>query len=161
MLHSVENDSYLWLVDPLCFWSNARTGILDKVMGQDPSHGLNWTPTTKKVFAKSIAKGGDKNFAKISRRLGKTAGNCQAYYYSSFKRTREYSKMKRALRRQVKTRSSSRSGVSAGECMKCHEVGELLCCDICENMFHLRCVTPMLDVVPSGNWFCEACDPKD
>lgn len=132
-------------------------GILGKVMAEEPAHGMNWSPATKKAFSKSISK--DKNFDKISRRLKKTPGNCQAYYYSSFKRTREYAKSKRSLERsQVRiTRSSS----ATGECARCSGSGELLRCDICETLFHLRCVTPKLDAVPSGNWFCEECDPKE
>ena len=129
-------------------------------MKEEPGHGLNWSPGTKQVFSKSMVKGRRKDFAVVSRRLKKLAGDCQAYYYSSFKGTREYSKIKRTLKRQGrrgKTRSStSRSGVSPSECVKCTEVvGELICCT------NLPCATPKLNIAPSGNWFCEECDPKE
>ena len=79
--------------------------FLAKVMREVPAHGLNWSPATKQEFAKSIAKGGRKNFAAVSKRLKKKAGDCQTYYYSHFKQTGDYKKMKRAMKRQVKARS--------------------------------------------------------
>jgi hypothetical protein len=78
-------------------------GILDKVMGL--SHESDWPEEAKTVFSSSITNT-DKNFASLARRLNKKAGDCQEYYYSKFKRTQEYSRMKRALRRTVKTRTS-------------------------------------------------------
>ena len=50
------------------------TGILEKVMQGAPSHGLNWSPATKKLFEKKIEL---KNFAAISKRLKRSAGDCQ------------------------------------------------------------------------------------
>ncbi len=136
-------------------------------MQEEPAHGMNWSPETKEAFAKEIKKkvgGKKKDFAACARTLNKKAGDCQTYYYSSFKCTQEYSKMKRnlkrALNRQIKTRSSSSGcSVASGECARCNGVGELLVCDICEKMYHLRCVDG-LEVVPDGNWFCEECDSK-
>ena len=32
------------------------TGILDKVMQEEPAHGMNWSPETKEAFAKEIKK---------------------------------------------------------------------------------------------------------
>jgi hypothetical protein len=66
---------------------------------------LDWSEEAKTKFASSIAKT-DKNFPAIARHLNENAGDCQAYYYSKFKRTREYFRMKRAQKRSVKTRSS-------------------------------------------------------
>lgn len=50
--------------------------ILEKVMQEAPAHGLNWSPATKKLFEKKIVKA-DKNFAAISKRMRKSAGDCQ------------------------------------------------------------------------------------
>mmetsp|Transcript_19581 Transcript_19581/g.35454 ORF Transcript_19581/g.35454 Transcript_19581/m.35454 type:complete len:174 (-) Transcript_19581:68-589(-) len=33
--------------------------VLRRAMEEAPSHGLNWSPATKKVFSKTIAKGGE------------------------------------------------------------------------------------------------------
>ncbi|KAL3823274.1 hypothetical protein ACHAXA_003422 [Cyclostephanos tholiformis] len=83
-------------------------GILDKVML--PRRRLDWSPETRRTFARSITR--EKSFAAISKRTKKTAGDCQAYYYSSFKGTREYSIVKRHQKTNVRTRSSN-VGVSA------------------------------------------------
>ncbi|KAL7532275.1 hypothetical protein ACHAXR_005492 [Thalassiosira sp. AJA248-18] len=112
-------------------------GVLEKVMQKKPTHGLNWYPATKKAFSKRIAKGGRKNFEAVSKRLKKTSGDCQAYYYSHFKGTVEYRKMKRALKRQVITRSSGSRDLS-----------------------DVECASPTLKNNPSGNCFCEECDSK-
>lgn len=31
-------------------------------------------------------------------------------------------------------------------------------CEKCENAYHLRCLTPKLDEVPDGEWFCPECE---
>ena len=144
-------------------------------MQSEPAHGLNWSPATKELFSNSIARGGKKNFAAVSMRLKKNAGDCQvrilkrflsdiqisqliyifcapfkqqAYYYSHFKGTSDYRKMKRgaAKKRQMRTRSSvgSDDSTCSDECVRCHDVGELIYCDICMRTFHLYCATPKL-----------------
>ncbi|XP_057864196.2 uncharacterized protein LOC131072142 isoform X2 [Cryptomeria japonica] len=47
-------------------------------------------------------------------------------------------------------------------CEICKVGGELLCCDgkDCLFTYHLFCLDPPLDQVPSGNWFCPACVDK-
>jgi hypothetical protein len=39
-------------------------------------------------------------------------------------------------------------------CAICHDGGDLLCCDFCDSVFHLRCVDPPLDCLPEGEWAC-------
>ena len=51
---------------------------------------------------------------------------------------------------------------SSSVCMVCRQSNEdddatLLECDRCENPYHLSCLSPPLDEVPQGEWFCEAC----
>ena len=165
-------------------------------MLEQPNHGMNWSPNSKKSFANTIDR--SKDFTKVASTMdNKTKGDCQAYYYSSFKCTREYMELKRSTQKKesssrrstITTRGSRRcssSGNSSnnddnssnddennsfsspqrdttlhvdepwtGECTKCKGDGELLCCDGCDSMFHLRCAA--LEHVPSGNWFCEEC----
>ncbi|WCJ37135.1 Acyl-CoA N-acyltransferase with RING/FYVE/PHD-type zinc finger protein [Euphorbia peplus] len=43
------------------------------------------------------------------------------------------------------------------ECVVCDVGGELLCCDTCPNTYHLQCLSPALDLVPTGNWQCRNC----
>ncbi|CAH7665886.1 ARID DNA-binding domain-containing protein, partial [Phakopsora pachyrhizi] len=33
----------------------------------------------------------------------------------------------------------------------------ILLCDYCDKGFHLQCLTPPLEAVPDGNWYCDAC----
>ena len=37
---------------------------------------------------------------------------------------------------------------------------ELLLCDGCNNGFHLECLSPKLESVPEGAWFCPECETK-
>ncbi|CAH8648557.1 unnamed protein product [Dicrocoelium dendriticum] len=42
-------------------------------------------------------------------------------------------------------------------CRFCHLSGDLLCCDGCTAVYHLRCLQPPLSVAPASNWLCPAC----
>jgi hypothetical protein len=45
-------------------------------------------------------------------------------------------------------------------CQVCHgkeDTAKVLLCDGCEAEYHLYCLQPALDVVPSGDWFCPPC----
>ena len=61
------------------------SGILDKVMGEEPHHGMNWSPASKKNFTSNIDR--KKDFTKVAKAMSKSTGACQAYYYCSFKNT--------------------------------------------------------------------------
>ncbi|XP_041490877.1 autoimmune regulator isoform X4 [Microtus oregoni] len=43
------------------------------------------------------------------------------------------------------------------ECAVCHDGGELICCDGCPRAFHLACLCPPLQEIPSGLWRCSCC----
>ncbi|OAY30082.2 hypothetical protein MANES_14G007252v8 [Manihot esculenta] len=43
------------------------------------------------------------------------------------------------------------------ECVICDNGGDLLCCDTCPCTYHLQCLNPPLESIPSGNWQCENC----
>jgi hypothetical protein len=43
-------------------------------------------------------------------------------------------------------------------CYKCKKGGEVICCDKCRNVVHLKCST--LDKVPVEKWFCDFCQPR-
>ncbi|MBZ3871431.1 Autoimmune regulator [Sciurus carolinensis] len=43
------------------------------------------------------------------------------------------------------------------ECAVCRDGGELICCDGCPRAFHLACLSPPLQGVPSGTWRCSCC----
>ena len=46
-------------------------------------------------------------------------------------------------------------------CRICMDGGELLCCDSCPNVYHIRCLEPPLEEYPEHEWICPrcACDP--
>ncbi|XP_015416301.1 PREDICTED: autoimmune regulator [Myotis davidii] len=43
------------------------------------------------------------------------------------------------------------------ECAVCRDGGELICCDGCPRAFHLACLSPPLQEIPSGTWRCSSC----
>ena len=80
-------------------------GMLDKVMNEEPRHGMHWSPATKKLFSNTLDR--KKNFRTVAKRLSKSTGECQAYYYSSFKGTKEYFRLKRAQKEMVRVKTRS------------------------------------------------------
>lgn len=42
-------------------------------------------------------------------------------------------------------------------CEVCEKGGDLLCCDTCTLVFHLKCVRPIMSTVPKGEWSCSYC----
>ncbi|XP_054615497.1 nucleosome-remodeling factor subunit BPTF isoform X2 [Dunckerocampus dactyliophorus] len=42
-------------------------------------------------------------------------------------------------------------------CRVCHRLGDLLCCETCQAVYHLECVKPPLEEVPEDEWQCEIC----
>jgi hypothetical protein len=42
-------------------------------------------------------------------------------------------------------------------CEVCEKGGDLLCCDTCTLVFHLKCIRPKLSTVPKGSWSCPHC----
>lgn len=42
-------------------------------------------------------------------------------------------------------------------CEVCELGGELICCDTCSLVFHVKCVRPILNNIPRGPWSCAHC----
>ena len=42
-------------------------------------------------------------------------------------------------------------------CEVCEKGGDLICCDSCTIVFHLKCIRPKMKVVPKGVWSCAYC----
>lgn len=42
-------------------------------------------------------------------------------------------------------------------CEVCEKGGDLLCCDTCTLVFHLKCVRPRMNSIPKGEWSCSYC----
>ena len=48
------------------------------------------------------------------------------------------------------------------ECRVCgSSCGDLLCCETCPNVFHLKCTAPPLQALPRGRWTCPECQEVD
>ena len=136
--------------------------VLDKIMHHPPNHGMNWSSETKQAFSQAMIQE-NKKFTAVSKIIHESVGNCQNFYYGCFKRTPDYSKMKRSIKKKKKKLNisnleSSSSISSGGECVICNEFGELIYCDICEQMYHLHCASPQLLEIPEGDWFCQDCE---
>jgi chromodomain-helicase-DNA-binding protein 4 len=58
---------------------------------------------------------------------------------------------------KTKSKSSKHNDIHNEECEVCDQVGDLLCCDTCTLVFHLKCLRPKLATVPKGNWSCAHC----
>lgn len=42
-------------------------------------------------------------------------------------------------------------------CEVCERGGDLICCDTCSLVFHLKCLRPKITSVPRGDWSCAYC----
>ena len=73
-------------------------------MKEEPHHGMNWSPATKTLFSTMDMK---KDFRTVAKRLSKSTGECQAYYYSSYKGTKDYLRLKRAQKEMVRVKTRS------------------------------------------------------
>lgn len=82
--------------------------VLRQSMEEPPRGGTSWSPAAQDAFARSLAtKRRRKDFAAAAQGTGRTAGECQTYYYSLFKSTAEYKDAKRSAGRRMETRSRS------------------------------------------------------
>ena len=58
--------------------------------------------------------------------------------------------------------SGKQAELDAVACSVCDHPGgadNMVVCEKCEQCYHLRCLIPPMTTVPSGDWFCPACDP--
>ncbi|KAG0139575.1 hypothetical protein CROQUDRAFT_54507 [Cronartium quercuum f. sp. fusiforme G11] len=53
--------------------------------------------------------------------------------------------------------SNDRGGEICEICGSDEDDPNILLCDCCDKGYHLQCLTPALQAVPEGNWFCDAC----
>lgn len=51
----------------------------------------------------------------------------------------------------------SKDGEHEDDCVVCNQTGEVLMCDTCILVYHLKCLSPPLTKVPSGMWMCPKC----
>merc|ERR1712183_863702 len=46
-------------------------------------------------------------------------------------------------------------------CRRKTDSDKMLLCDSCDNGHHIYCLKPRLKSIPSGDWFCPECKPKE
>ncbi len=44
-------------------------------------------------------------------------------------------------------------------CQRSDREDRMLLCDGCDNGYHCECLTPAIDEIPEGQWFCPDCQP--
>lgn len=132
-------------------------GFYKEVCDIPSSDGTDWTEEDKRRFRASIFKE-QKSIIKVSKTIGKPMKQCMTYYYGTFKKSKDYPRLKLSIYRQndqaVKTRRSN------WICDTCGTGGRLIACDSCELHFHLDCLEPPLKEVPEGTWICNTCTTK-
>lgn len=132
-------------------------GFYKEVCDIPSSDGTDWAEEDKRRFRASIFKE-QKSIIKVSKTIGKPMKQCMTYYYGTFKKSKDYPRLKLSIYRQndqaVKTRRSN------WICDTCGIGGKLIACDSCELHFHLDCLEPPLKEVPEGTWICNTCTTK-
>ena len=124
-------------------------------MHTKPSHGLDWSPETKQIFQRSILKS-RKDFAYVSNETKQSIGNCQNYYYGTFKKMSAYHALKKALQQDLEKDAHEHL---SNVCAKCKGGGKLISCSICQKNYHVKCCEyPPKDA--ETNWYCNECDPQ-
>ena len=51
-------------------------------------------------------------------------------------------------------------GEHADYCHTCKDGGELLCCDFCPLAYHLKCLVPPMNSIPTDDWRCPRCEAQ-
>ena len=92
-----------------------------------------------------------KQWTKIANVVGTSSNRCLIHYYSTYKSGDD-----RSLYLREKTLWEQ-----SDECVVCQDGGELICCDGCINAYHLSCINPPLEELPTGQWFCYECVDKE
>ncbi|KAL7506562.1 hypothetical protein ACHAXN_003828 [Cyclotella atomus] len=132
-------------------------GFYQEVCDIPSTDGSDWTEEDKRRFRASIFKE-QKSIIKVSKSVGKPMKQCMTYYYGTFKKSKDYPRLKLAIYRKndqaVKTRRSN------WICDTCGIGGKLIACDSCELHYHLDCLEPPLKEVPEGTWICNTCRTK-
>lgn len=99
------------------------------------------------AFSKAIV-AESKDISKVAKKVGRSVTCCLIHYYSKFKKSPEYQRLKE----DVLKRNNAED-----YCHICDDGGELICCDSCNKAFHLKCLSPPLRKLPIGEWFCPSC----
>jgi len=139
------------------------TNFFDSLRDLPPLDGSDWTTEEKERFHLLMYET-RKDLNAVARKMKKTLNNCLSYYFGTYKQSDDYRLMKTI---RLQERNSEKSDENdkdydpnADSCTFCNEGGRLICCDSCENSYHLECLIPPLKRVPTGHWYCIECTNK-
>lgn len=120
-----------------------------------PLDASDWTREEKELYHASMLES-NKDFPAVAKRMDKSLNNILTYYYGTYKHFNDYKTMKRS-----RLLDQERNNKNSDECQICNDGGNLICCDSCENAYHLLCIVPPLQDIPQGSWHCAECSiPK-
>lgn len=129
---------------------NRTMGILPSSSAATMLEGEPLTTVERSVFNNALHEY-RKQWTKIASVVGTSSNRCLIHYYSTYKSGDDRSLY---LREKEHWEQSD-------ECEVCHDGGELICCDGCINAYHLGCINPPLEELPTGQWFCYECVDKE
>jgi len=119
-----------------------------------PLDGSDWSPEDKQDFHSALLDS-RKDLSEVTKTIQKSMNNCLAYYFGSYKQSDDYKLMK-----IICSQGQRQEDLNDDVCNICYEGGSLLCCDSCDNSYHLYCLNPPLSRVPEGTWECAECTNK-
>ena len=114
-----------------------------------------WTAKEKKNFATSMWQH-RKNMRFAVQSTGRSYNDCLHYYLNEYKKSSDYKNLKKiqvAEREKLKAESELHDET----CNICDDGGSLILCEKCDDGYHLKCLSPPLEEVPSGVWYCPVC----
>jgi hypothetical protein len=106
----------------------------------------------------------NKDFALLSREIGRGRSDCMVYYYRWKGQCPEaYRELKRVWKKKRLDMADRESLLydPTDYCTVCDDGGELIVCDFCDNAYHLTCLKPPMETVPDGTWSCPKCVSSD
>lgn len=119
----------------------------DKVTNLCGDRTTKFTRKEARLFEAILREKG-KDFSLVARELKRKRTDCIIHYYcwkgpKGARGNSSYRKMKQDWKNEW--------------CCVCDDGGDLIICDQCDLAYHPECVTPPLDKIPKGDWYCPSC----
>jgi hypothetical protein len=132
--------------------------FLDKITELNDTGKMHGEPLLQKeidLFNTTILEN-RKDMAKVASSLNSdpdvttkhSLSSILVHYYRYYKKSKKYEGLKKTFKKQ------------SDWCKICDDGGTLICCDYCDDSYHLNCLNPPLQKIPEGNWACPECKKK-
>ena len=99
------------------------------------------------------------DFDAIAKSTGLSKDAVMIYYYNSGRLSRESTRRTQASSKVINILLKEQTEDN-DYCTICDDGGKLIICDSCNKSYHLKCHSPPLLVIPTGNWVCGRCSEK-